>query len=113
MVIPCFRSEYLNSEAYLHLPLLESLRLLVPKNLKSYVLSVIVLFSKPHLTNFVSYNAKEKVLQFVIDNYPNISIEYTKHGNPKPGTLDMCDSIIVALAGDKICLLYTSDAADE
>ena len=47
-------------------------------------------------------NAKEKVLQFVIDNYPNISIEYTKHGNPKPGTLDMCDSIIVALAGDKI-----------
>lgn len=47
-------------------------------------------------------NAKEKVLQFVIDNYPNIKIEYTKHGNPKPGTLDMCDSIIIALAGDKI-----------
>lgn len=47
-------------------------------------------------------NAKEKVLQFVIDNYPDISIQYTKHGNPKPGTLDMCDSIIVALAGDKI-----------
>lgn len=47
-------------------------------------------------------NAKEKVLQFVIDNYPSIKIEYTKHGNPKPGTLDMCDSIIIALAGDKI-----------
>ena len=47
-------------------------------------------------------NAKEKVLQFVIDNYPDITIEYTKHGNPKPGTLDMCDSIIIALAGDKI-----------
>ena len=47
-------------------------------------------------------NAKEKVLQFVIDNYPNIKIQYTKHGNPKPGTLDMCDSIIIALAGDKI-----------
>lgn len=47
-------------------------------------------------------NAKEKVLQFVIDNYPDIAIEYTKHGNPKPGTLDMCDSIIIALAGDKI-----------
>ena len=47
-------------------------------------------------------NAKEKVLQFVLDNYPSIDIQYTKHGNPKPGTLDMCDSIIIALAGDKI-----------
>lgn len=47
-------------------------------------------------------NAKEKVLQFVIDNYPHLEIQYTKHGNPKPGTLDMCDSIIIALAGDKI-----------
>ena len=47
-------------------------------------------------------NAKEKVLQFVIDNHPNIEIQYTKHGNPKPGILDMCDSIIVALAGDNV-----------
>ena len=47
-------------------------------------------------------NAKEKVLQFIIDKYPNIKIQYTKHGNPKPGTLDMCDSIIIALAGDKL-----------
>ena len=47
-------------------------------------------------------NAKEKVLQFIIDKYPDIEIQYTKHGNPKPGTLDMCDSIIIALAGDKI-----------
>ena len=47
-------------------------------------------------------NAKQKVLQFIIDNYPSIDIQYTKHGNPKPGTLDMCDSIIIALAGGKI-----------
>ncbi len=47
-------------------------------------------------------NAKEKVLQFIIDKYPDIEIQYTKHGNPKPGTLDMCDSIIIALAGDKL-----------
>lgn len=47
-------------------------------------------------------NAKEKVLQFILDNHPQITIEYTKHGNPKPGMLDMCDSIIIALAGDKI-----------
>jgi hypothetical protein len=47
-------------------------------------------------------NSKEKVLQFVLDKYPQITIEYTKHGNPKPGMLDMCDSIVIALAGDKI-----------
>ena len=47
-------------------------------------------------------NAKEKVLQFVLDNYPDIEVQYTKHGNPKPGTLDMCDSIVIALAGDKL-----------
>ncbi len=47
-------------------------------------------------------NAKQKVLQFIIDNYPQVAIEYTKQGNPKPGTLDMCDSIIIALAGEKL-----------
>lgn len=44
-------------------------------------------------------NAKEKVLQFVLDKYPKIAIEYTKHGNPKPGSYDMCDSLIIASAG--------------
>ena len=47
-------------------------------------------------------NAKEKVLQFVLDRFPQIDIQYTKHGNPKPGTYDLCDSIIIALAGDKV-----------
>lgn len=47
-------------------------------------------------------NAKQKVLEFILDNYPDVDIEYTKHGNPKPGVLDMCDSIIIARAGDKI-----------
>jgi|TARA_A100001011_G_C14144787_1_gene771342 hypothetical protein len=47
-------------------------------------------------------NAKEKVLQFIVDNYPQITIEYTKHGNPKPGIYDMCDSIIIGLAGSKL-----------
>lgn len=47
-------------------------------------------------------NAKEKVLDFVLDSFPQIKIQYTKHGNPKPGTLDMCDSIVIALAGDNI-----------
>ena len=47
-------------------------------------------------------NSKEKVLQFVLDNFPQIEIQYTKHGNPKPGMYDLCDSIIIALAGDKV-----------
>lgn len=47
-------------------------------------------------------NAKQKVLQFIVDNHPQVAIEYTKQGNPKPGTLDMCDSIIIALAGEKL-----------
>tara|TARA_E500000331_G_scaffold355867_1_gene412466 strand:+ start:3319 stop:3870 length:552 start_codon:yes stop_codon:yes gene_type:complete len=47
-------------------------------------------------------NAKEKVLQFVLDKFPQIEIQYTKHGNPKPGMYDLCDSIIIALAGDKV-----------
>tara|TARA_B100000886_G_scaffold311019_2_gene246127 strand:+ start:10690 stop:11241 length:552 start_codon:yes stop_codon:yes gene_type:complete len=47
-------------------------------------------------------NAKEKVLKHVVDKHPQIVIEYTKHGNPKPGMYDMCDSIIIAHAGEKI-----------
>ena len=47
-------------------------------------------------------NAKEKVLQFILDKYPDLEVLYTKHGNPKPGTYDMCDSIIIALAGENI-----------
>ena len=47
-------------------------------------------------------NAKEKVIKYVIDRYPEIVIEYTKHGNPKPGTSDMCDSLVIAIAGEKI-----------
>ena len=47
-------------------------------------------------------NSKEKVLEFILDNYPQINIEYTKHGNPRPGMFDMCDSIIVALAGGEL-----------
>ena len=47
-------------------------------------------------------NAKEKVLQFVLDNFSQIDIQYTKHGNPKPGMYDLCDSIIIAIAGDKV-----------
>ena len=43
--------------------------------------------------------AKEQVLQYVLDNLPDIAIEYTKHGNPKPGSYDRADSWVIAKAG--------------
>ena len=43
--------------------------------------------------------AKEEVLKFLLDNMPNFKVQYTKHGNPKPGYYDRADSIVVARAG--------------
>jgi hypothetical protein len=43
--------------------------------------------------------AKEKVLQYVLDNIPAFEVEYTKAGNPKPGSYDRADSWIIAKAG--------------
>jgi len=45
--------------------------------------------------------AKPVVLQFVLDNDPTFEVEYTKHGNPKPGVYDRADSWILAKAGCK------------
>jgi len=47
-------------------------------------------------------NAKEKVLQFLLDTEPNFVIEYTKHGNPIAGTYDRADSLIIARAGASV-----------
>ncbi len=46
-------------------------------------------------------NAKEKVLQFLLDNEPKFDIIYTKYGNPKPESYDRADSIVIARAGYK------------
>lgn len=46
-------------------------------------------------------NAKEVVLNFLLDNEDSFSVEYTKHGNPKPGSYDKADSIVIARAGMK------------
>ena len=43
--------------------------------------------------------AKEEVLKFLLDIAPEFKVEYTKHGNPKPGYYDRADSVIVARAG--------------
>ena len=44
-------------------------------------------------------NAKEKVLQFLLDNEEKFDILYTKHGNPKPESYDRADSVVIAKAG--------------
>jgi len=46
--------------------------------------------------------AKEVVLKNILDNTPNFSIQYTKHGNPKPGSYDRADSLVIAKAGYEI-----------
>ena len=44
--------------------------------------------------------SKEVALQFFLDN--GNEIEYTSHGNPKPGSYDRADSWIIAKAGYKL-----------
>ena len=46
--------------------------------------------------------AKEVVLKEILDNTPDFSIQYTKHGNPKPGSYDRADSLVIAKAGYKL-----------
>ncbi len=48
-------------------------------------------------------NAKQKSFDFVLANEPSFVVEYTKHGNPKPGSMDRSDSWIIAKAGYIIC----------
>ena len=45
---------------------------------------------------------KLKVIEWVEAKYPeNFIVEYTRHGNPKPGTDDKADAIVIANAGLK------------
>ena len=43
--------------------------------------------------------AKQVVIKHVVDNVPDVLIEYTKHGNPKPQCYDKADSWVIAHAG--------------
>jgi Holliday junction resolvasome RuvABC endonuclease subunit len=40
--------------------------------------------------------AKAVVLQYVLDNVLGFEVQYTKHGNPKPGSYDRADSLVIA-----------------
>jgi len=46
-----------------------------------------------------SVKGKEAVMKYVIDNVPDVLIEYTRHGNPKPQCYDKADSWVIARAG--------------
>ena len=46
--------------------------------------------------------AKEKVFKFLLDTEPTFKVEYTKHGNPKPGYYDRADSLIIAKAAREL-----------
>ena len=43
--------------------------------------------------------AKEEVLKYILDTVEGFHVEYTKHGNPRPGYGDRADSLVVANAG--------------
>ena len=46
---------------------------------------------------------KLKVIEWVEEKYPEgFIVEYTRHGNPKPGTDDKADAIVIANAGLKL-----------
>ena len=45
-------------------------------------------------------NTKKKIIEWVEKEYPkDFIVELTRHGNPRPGTDDMADAIVIALAG--------------
>lgn len=47
-------------------------------------------------------NTKLKVIEWVSEKYQQeFIVEYTRHGNPKPGTDDKADAVVIALAGLK------------
>ena len=46
-------------------------------------------------------NTKKEILKWVLDKYPDFSVEYTKHGNPKPKYFDIADAVVIAKAGLK------------
>ena len=47
-------------------------------------------------------NTKKLIIDWVSAKYPkDFTYELTRHGNPKPGTDDKADAVVVALAGLK------------
>ena len=52
--------------------------------------------------NFQSFNdnlSSKEVVKWLLDKVPTFSVEYTKHGNPKPKYFDIADAIVISKAG--------------
>ena len=49
-------------------------------------------------------DTKKQILQFYLDNNPDVKVEYTYKGNPKPKYKDIADSWVIAKAGYNTCL---------
>jgi len=47
--------------------------------------------------------AKQVVLNFLLDKETSFVIDYTKSGNPTPGSYDRADSLVIARAGYSLC----------
>ena len=53
---------------------------------------------------------KLKVIEWVEEKYPkDFIVEYTRHGNPKPGTDDKADAIVVGQTATKIGETFASN----
>ena len=46
-------------------------------------------------------DTKQQILEFFLDKNPQVVVEYTHKGNPKPKYKDMADSWVIAMAGLK------------
>jgi Holliday junction resolvasome RuvABC endonuclease subunit len=46
--------------------------------------------------------AKLVVLEHLLENEPTFKVDYTRYGNPKAGSYDKADSIVMARAGQEI-----------
>ena len=45
-------------------------------------------------------DTKRKIIEWVEKKYPkDFIVEFTNYGNPRPGTDDKADSVVIALAG--------------
>tara|TARA_Y100000593_G_C4272464_1_gene318121 strand:+ start:460 stop:1017 length:558 start_codon:yes stop_codon:yes gene_type:complete len=54
--------------------------------------------------------AKGKVIEWATQTYPNdFTYDLTRHGNPKPGTDDMADAVVIATAGWKLVEEYNKN----
>jgi hypothetical protein len=49
-------------------------------------------------------NKKHHIIKEVEKKYPSFTYELTRHGNPKPGTDDIADAIVIAYYGVSVVL---------